>query len=125
MMELEEILFYHQQSIEKYGGSKGIRDEGALQSAIERPYATFGGIDLYPTAFHKSAAILESIIKNHPFVDGNKRTALLSAAALLLSHHYELIANENDIYNKIIEIASSHLEFDNIVEWIKEHSTEI
>ncbi|MFY7900370.1 MAG: type II toxin-antitoxin system death-on-curing family toxin [Chitinophagaceae bacterium] len=68
---------------------------------------------------------MESIIKNHPFVDGNKRTALLAAAALLLSYHYELIANEDDTYNKIIEIASSHLEFDNIVEWIKQYSTKI
>lgn len=125
MIYKSEVLFYHNLSIEKYGGSKGIRDEGALESAIERPYASFAGEDLYTSPFQKAAAILESIVKNHPFVDGNKRTGFLTASALLLHNNYELIASEENAYNFVIEVASSHMDFDNIVEWIEQHSTKI
>ena len=70
------VLKLHELSIFKYGGSQGIRDEGLMESAIARPYQTFGGEDLYPTEFEKAATIAESIIINHPFVDGNKRTVV-------------------------------------------------
>jgi death on curing protein len=125
MVYLAEILFYHQLVIEKYGGTSGIRDEAALKSAVERPYTTFDINDLYETLFHKSATILESIIKNHPFIDGNKRTALVALAATLLHYNYELVATEEEIYNKIIELASSTIEFNSLVKWIKQNSIEI
>lgn len=125
MIYKNEVLFYHNISIEQYGGSKGVRDEGSLESAIERPYASFAGEELYTSLFQKAAAILESIVKNHPFVDGNKRTGFLVAAALLIHDDYELIASEEDAYNFVIEVASSHMDFDNIVEWIEQHSAKI
>ena len=75
MIELKEVEKIHDILIEKFGGAKGIRDSGALESAISRPYQTFDGQDLYPDPVDKAAAIFESIISNHPFVDGNKRTA--------------------------------------------------
>lgn len=125
MIYKNEVLFYHNISIEKYGGSKGIRDEGSLESAIERPYASFASADLYTSPFQKAAAILESIVKNHPFVDGNKRTGFLAAAALLLHNNYELIASEEDAYNFVIEVASSQMDFDKIAEWIEQHSSKI
>jgi len=75
MFSLEEVIFFHDKAIDLYGGSKGIRDFGALDSALNRPWQTFASEDLYPTCFEKAAAILESIILNHPFIDGNKRTA--------------------------------------------------
>jgi len=65
----------HNILIEKFGGSKGIRDAGALESALARPYATFDQLELYPAAVDKAVAIFESIIISHPFIDGNKRTA--------------------------------------------------
>ena len=74
MISLANALRVHERSIEQFGGGMGIRDIGALQAAIARPYATFGDIDLYPTAIEKAASILESILINHPFIDGNKRT---------------------------------------------------
>jgi death-on-curing protein len=74
MIAKETLLKLHELSIIKYGGSMGIRDEGLMESAIARPYQSFGGEDLYPTVFEKAAAIAESIIINHPFIDGNKRT---------------------------------------------------
>ncbi len=73
MISKEEVLRLHHLSIVKYGGSDGIRDEGLLESALARPYQTFGGNDLYQTIYEKAAAIMESVIINHPFVDGNKR----------------------------------------------------
>ena len=125
MIYKQEVLLYHQLSIEKYGGAIGIRDEGMLSSAVERPYASFGGEDLYKTPFEKAAAILESIIKNHPFVDGNKRTGFISCGALLLREGYELIASETDAYDFVIKVASSHLEFEEIVSFIEANTVHI
>ena len=78
MILLEDILNLHQFSIQKYGGSDGLRDSGLLESAIARPFQSFGGEDLYPSIFEKAAALGESLIINHPFIDGNKRTGACS-----------------------------------------------
>lgn len=75
MIDIKDVENIHAILIDKFGGSKGIRDQGALESALHRPNSTFEQQDLYPTAIDKAAAILESIFMNHPFVDGNKRTA--------------------------------------------------
>jgi death-on-curing protein len=125
MISQEFVLRLHQLSIEKYGGSLGIRDEGYLQSAIERPFSTFGGEELYPNAFQKAAAILESILKNHPFVDGNKRTGLLACNAVLLQNGWELDAVSEAAYDFTIQVASSHMEFEDIVSWIEANATTI
>jgi len=119
MIYKKEVLLYHKLSIEKYGGAVGVRDEGMLSSAIERPFASYDGIDLYKTPFEKAAAILESIIKNHPCIDGNKRTGFIACGALLLRDGYELIATETDAYDFVIKVASSHLEFEDIVSFIE------
>ena len=78
-----DILKLHELSIQKYGGSNGIRDEGLLDSAIARPFQTFDGLDLYVSTIEKAAAIAESLIINHPFIDGNKRTGFLAMLAIL------------------------------------------
>jgi death-on-curing protein len=81
MILLEDILNLHQFSIQKYGGSDGLRDSGLLESAIARPFQSFGGEDLYPSIFEKAAALGESLIINHPFIDGNKRTGTVAMIA--------------------------------------------
>ncbi len=73
MISLDEALAIHAELIEATGGSHGVRDRGGLEAAVARPFATFAGQDLYPDAASKAAALLESVVKNHPFVDGNKR----------------------------------------------------
>jgi len=78
MITLQEVESIHEILIEKFGGSKGIRDRDILESAINRPYQTFDQKDLYPLPIDKAAAIFESLISNHPFVDGNKRTAYVA-----------------------------------------------
>lgn len=119
MITKKEVLFLHHLSIEKYGGAYGIRDEGLLESAIARPYQTFGGENLYHSEFERAAAIGESLIINHPFIDGNKRTGFLGMFALLNFEGLTLSASEEDAYQKTIDISTGLLKFEEIVEWLK------
>ena len=70
MIQIEEVLALHEIMIERFGGSHGVRDQPLLQSALNRPFQTFDGTDLYPTIYEKVAALIESVLVNHPFVDG-------------------------------------------------------
>ncbi len=119
MISKKEILELHKLSIKKYGGSHGLRDEGLLESAIARPFHTYGGEDLYQTSIEKASAILESIIINHPFIDGNKRTGFLAMFAILKKANLKIIAKEDDAYNFTILVSTGEIKFDQIVEWLK------
>src|SRR6185436_4153138 len=119
MISLAEVEKIHDILIEKFGGLKGIRDHGILDSAINRPYQTFDGQDLYPDPVDKAAAIFESIISNHPFVDGNKRTAYVLMRLLLLEHELDLAAVEEAKYDFVITAAKGELRFEQIKSWIK------
>jgi death-on-curing protein len=90
MIDIKDVLNIHNILIDKFGGSKGIRDIGLLESAINRPFATFDNKDLYPTPTEKAAAILESILINHPFLDGNKRTAYVLMRLILLENGLDI-----------------------------------
>jgi len=125
MISLAEVLYLHEQSIIHFGGSNGVRDEGLLESAVERPHATYGGEELYPTVYLKAAAILESIVKNHPFVDGNKRTGWLACIATVRLFELKFSLTEEDAYNFVIKVASSHLEFEDISLFIELHTIPI
>ena len=119
MISKEIILILHEHSIQDFGGSLGIRDEGLMESAIARPYQTFDGQDLYQTVFEKAAAIAESIIINHPFVDGNKRTGYLAMLSILKDNGIQIIVSNDDIYNFVIKISTGDKRFEEIVEWLK------
>jgi death on curing protein len=123
MITKEIVLQLHEFSITKYGGSRGTRDEGLMESAILRPYQTFGGENLYPTAYEKAAAVVESIIINHPFVDGNKRTGYLAMLAILEEGKLEITASNDKIYSFIISISTGEIKFEEIVKWLKENTT--
>lgn len=122
MITKEIVLILHELSINRYGGGNGIRDEGLLESAIERPYQTFGGEDLYPTVFEKAAASAESLIINHPFLDGNKRTGFLSMLAILSGGNIQINVSNNDVYDFIIQISTGEIKFEQIVEWLKQNT---
>jgi len=122
MFSLEEVIHFHDQAIDRYGGSKGIRDFGGLDSALHRPWQTFGGEDLYPTFFHKAAAILESIILNHPFIDGNKRTAFFLCEALLENSGFTINTTAQITYDFLVAISTGDLDFDGIVTWLPQNS---
>ena len=123
MILLEDILSLHDMSIRDYGGMQGIRDIGLLESAIARPFQTFDGKDLYFTSIEKAAALSESLIINHPFLDGNKRTGLLGMLSILLEYKIEINANEGDLYNSIIQLSTGEIKFDEIVAWLNKNAT--
>ena len=118
MIELRDVLNIHKILIDKFGGSKGVRDQGSLESAINRPFASFDNQDLYPTPSDKAAAILESILINHPFVDGNKRTAYVLMRLILLDNGLDLVANQEDKYKMVISASTGDIRFDDIKKWI-------
>ena len=112
----------HYRVIEETGGSHGIRDIGVLQSAIARPIAAFGGDDLYPDIFTKAAALMHSLIKNHPFIDGNKRTAITSSSIFLLRNGFQITASNKELEQFTLETASTKIEIEKIARWFKKHS---
>lgn len=122
MITLVEVLQLHKNSIKDFGGSPEIRDMDLLKSAVTRPFQSFEDVELYPSVFEKTAAIFESLIKDHPFVDGNKRTGFLAAFALLYKNRFELVASKEKAYDFIIQASSPGISFEVIVIWFRKNS---
>lgn len=125
MILLNDILNLHDKSIEMYGGSKGIRDHRLLESAIARPFQTFGSEDLYSSPYEKAAALGESLIINHPFIDGNKRTGMLGMATFLLENGIYIDTVDNELYEMVIKISTGVISFEQIVTWLKTNTAKI
>lgn len=121
----EQVLFIHYRLIEETGGSHGLRDIGLLQSEIARPMAVFGGDELYPDIFTKAAALMHSLIKNHPFIDGNKRTAITSSSIFLLRNGFQITASNKELEQFTLEAASTKIEIEKIAKWFKKHKAQI
>lgn len=92
MISIEEALQVHELMIREFGGASGIRDKGALESALARPFATFDGEDLLQSPEEKATALIESILINHPFIDGNKRTGYVLMRLLLMEAGWDIHA---------------------------------
>ncbi len=122
MILIEDVLFVHSKLISQYGGSDGVRDMPSLESGIARPFMTFDGVDLYPTPIEKASALIESVAKNHPFVDGNKRIAFYLCIRLLYDSNIDINASEDEIYQFVINIASGQYQYEDIVEWLKNNT---
>jgi len=118
----EQVLFIHARLISETGGEHGIRDLGLLISAVSRPQATFDGEEFYPDVHSKAAALMESLINNHPFLDGNKRTGITAAALFLQINNFSLTASNQEVESFILSVASGEQTFDSIAEWISSHS---
>lgn len=118
MITVEDVLEIHTAVISKFGGADGVRDLNALGSALARPFQTFNGQELYNSIFEKTAALLQSILINHPFIDGNKRTAYVLARLFLQLYKTDITATENEKYNFIIDIASGKTDFESIIKWL-------
>ena len=123
MIDVSKAIIIHDELIHKLGGSKGVRDWGLLDAALNRPYATFDSVDLYPTPFEKAAALLESILINHPFIDGNKRTAYMLMKLILFRDGIFLIATQAEKYKMVIEASVGNLRFDEIKDWLLLNTT--
>jgi death-on-curing protein len=123
MTDVNEALKIHRVLIEKFGGVSGVRDMNGLQAALGRPFATFDNKELYPKAVDKAAALIESIISNHPFVDGNKRTGYVLMRLLLFSYGYDISATQESKYEFVINIASGKIRIEEIRIWLEVHLT--
>jgi death-on-curing protein len=121
MIDIQEVLVIHDTLIVQFGGSNGIRDYNLLVSAINRPFTGTGDTEFYPTIHEKAAALIESIVKNHPFVDGNKRTGYVMMRLFLLNNGFDIQASQDEKYTFVIRIASGSLTIKHITSWVLEH----
>lgn len=124
-LSLDEILAIHYDQINRYEGSHGVRDFNLLISAASRLQATFGGFDLYPDVFSKAAALIHSLILNHPFVDGNKRTAIAGTARFIFINDYVLKMSKEELVDLPLKIESKKMDMGEITIWLKKHSRKI
>lgn len=125
MISIKEVEEIHKKLIERFGGSHGIRELSALDSALARPFQTFDGEELYPTPVSKAASLIESILMNHPFTDGNKRTGYVLMRMLLIYHNLDIKASQDEKYEFVLSIATGHSKLPEIIDWLNLHSTKI
>ena len=119
----EQILFLHSRLIVETGGAHGVRDLGMLLSALGRPQATFEDQELYPDLFTKTAALMDSLVRNHPFVDGNKRTAITAAGIFLRFNYYQLVVENEEMVRFTLACAKSQLSISEMTDWFVRHSS--
>jgi len=120
-LTLGEVLELYHRIIRQSGGSQGIRDLGALESALAQPRMTFGNQELYPTVVEKASALGFSLIKNPPFVDGNKRTGHAAMETFLVLNGFEIDASVDEQEQIILQVASGELESDEFTAWLSGH----
>ncbi|WP_207435690.1 type II toxin-antitoxin system death-on-curing family toxin [Sabulibacter ruber] len=125
MIPLNKVEQIHNLLIEQFGGAKGIRDYGALDAALNRPFATFDQQELYSSPVEKASAIMESILVNHPFIDGNKRTGYVLMRLILLQAGLDIVASQDEKYAFVISIATGQVSFDEIRQWLEEKTKRV
>ena len=118
----DQIIMLHSLCIKESGGSDGIRDHGLLDSAINSPLQSFGGVDLYPTIQNKAAQLCFCLINNHPFVDGNKRIGVLAMLTLLELNDIAIDAPDESIVHLGLSVASGKMDASGITDWIIDNS---
>lgn len=121
-LTLDEVLSLHEEQIRLFGGSSGVRETGLLLSAIGNVEATFGEVFLHETIFEMAAAYLYGICRNHPFVDGNKRTAVAAALTFLDMNGIEVDAEENEFYGLVIGVAEGRVSKAAIAVFLDDHA---
>lgn len=117
----EKVLLLHQLMAEATGGDVGIRDEALLESAIKNIYATFDGVELYPSKEEKAARLGFSLISNHAFVDGNKRIGIYVMLSFLELNGIKIWASNEDVVNLGLSVADGFANYDDILKWIQTH----
>ena len=117
----EKVLLLHQLMAEATGGSIGVRDEGLLDSALENAFATFDGIELYPSKEEKAARLGFSLVSNHAFVDGNKRIGIYIMLTFLEMNGIRLHCTDEEIVNIGLSIASGSMNYEDLRDWVYEH----
>lgn len=120
-MDVAFTLEVHNMLVKTFGGSLGIRDSNSVEAALNRPYATFSGNELYSEPVDKAAALVESILISHPFVDGNKRTGYVLMRLMLLKYKCDISASVDEKYDFVVNIATGKYRKEEIINWIKTH----
>jgi len=120
-LSIDDLLKIHTLLIRETGGSNGVRDQGLLESALALPFATFGGHELYPSIGEKTAAVGFSLLKNHGFIDGNKRIAVAAMDVFLLTNGYCLQLATDDAERMILDAAASIVSREQFSAWVKTH----
>lgn len=123
-LSVEQVKELHEQVIGRTGGASGILNEAVLESAVNRPKAAIGHEELYPSLLEKAAALLHSLISNHPFVDGNKRTAFMAMQEFLRLNRYRFDVDTESALEMMLGIAVGEVNFREIVVWIEQHAKE-
>lgn len=117
----EQILILHSELVKITGGTDGIRDIGLFESAINSPFQSFGGCDVYSSHEQKAAGLAYGLVSNHAFIDGNKRISALAMLVFLALNGIEISCTEREMYSVFIGLADSEITFDDLVNWIKNH----
>ena len=120
-LTLNEVLELHRGITAQSGGAMGILNLGALESALAQPSMTFVGKELYPTIFEKASALCFSLINNHPFFDGNKRTGHAAMEVFLVLNGYEIGASVDEQERVILQVASGEMDRTTFLSWIRTH----
>jgi death-on-curing protein len=120
------LIAIHDNAIKEFGGDFGLRDDGLLEAALAAPLASFDGTDLFPSELEKAARLALGIIKNHPFVDGNKRTGILALYFLILENGYfikDSVTND-ETYRLGIGLADGTIGIDGLILWLENNTTQ-
>lgn len=121
-LDVEDVLLIHADQLERYGGLAGLRDHGLLVSAVSMPRSTYGGEFLHGDLFAMAAAYLFHITRNHPFLDGNKRTGAAAALVFLDLHGIVVTAADDTLYDLVIDVAKGDASKDAVAEFLQTHS---
>lgn len=121
-LSVEQLLRLHQMQLREFGGAPGLRDRGGLEAAAARPQRTFGGEDLYPDLAAKAAALMHSLVMNHPFVDGNKRMGAMAAELFLLVNGYDLDAGNEAVVEVTFGVARGDVSAEALAIWLRQRS---
>ena len=121
-LKVADVLVIHSEAISQFGGSAGIREMALLESAVAAPQASFGGESVYNDLIEVAAAYLFFICRNHPFVDGNKRTALVVSFGFLDVNGFEVMASPEDAYLTILSLAAGELTEEQLEQWFEKNT---
>ena len=124
-LSLAEVLAIHKDQIVRYGGASGIRDIELLKSALGMPPATYGGEFLHTDLYEMAAAYLFHLVKNHPFVDGNKRVGVVAALVFLTLNGFDLTAPEDELAEMVLAVARGEMDKAQVAVFIRSWSNPI
>ena len=117
----EQIILLQHELIKETGGTEGIRDEELLESALSAPFQSFDGIDSFPSIQQKAARLGFGLIKNHAFVDGNKRIGTHAMLVFLVLNGIEIEYTQEELSDVILKVAAGDYSFENLVKWVVDH----